>query len=58
MPSNLGLGDTLYGAEGVPFLVEDRYTLLNPVPEQGLAELKPGNVAVQVGGIFRGRGLV
>jgi hypothetical protein len=37
--SNLSLGDTLQGAEGVPFLVEDRYILLNAVPEQGLAEL-------------------
>jgi hypothetical protein len=29
--ANPGLGDTLYGAEAIPFLVEDRYTLLNGV---------------------------
>ena len=46
MPSNPGLGDTLQGAEGVLFLVEDRYTLLNAVPEQGLAELELRNVAM------------
>ena len=43
MPSNPSLGDTLQDDEGIPFLVEDRYILLNAVPEQGLAELKPGN---------------
>jgi len=55
VPSNPGLGDTLQGAEGVLFLVEDRYTLLNAVPEQGLAELELRNVAMQIGRIFRGR---
>jgi hypothetical protein len=54
VPSNLGLGDTLQDAKGIPFLVEDRY-ILNAIPKQGLAELEPGNVAVQIGRTFRGR---
>ena len=53
--SNPGLGHALYGAEAVPFLVEDRHTLPNGVQEQGLTELEPRNVAVQIGRIFRGR---
>jgi hypothetical protein len=52
VPSNPGLGDTLQGAEDIPFLVEDRYILLNAVPDRGLAELESGNVAVQIGRIF------
>ena len=54
MPSNPGLGDALQGTEGVLFLAEDDEAFLNSVHEQGLAELEPGNVAVQIGWIFRG----
>jgi hypothetical protein len=52
VPSNSGLRDALQGAEGVLFLAEDDETFLNGVHEQGLAELEPGNVAVQIGRIF------
>ena len=50
-----GLGDALQGAEGVPFLAEDDEAFLNSVHEQGLAELESGNVAIQIGRIFRAR---
>jgi hypothetical protein len=55
VPSNPGLGDALQGIEGVLFLAEDDEAFLNSVREQGLAELEPGNVAVQIGRIFRAR---
>ena len=55
MPSNPGLGDALQGAEGILFLAEDDEAFLNSVHEQGLAELEPGNVAMQIGRIFRAR---
>jgi hypothetical protein len=45
--NNPSLGDTLQGTKDFPFLAKDRYTFLNAVPEQGLAELKSGNIAVQ-----------
>jgi hypothetical protein len=51
VPSDTGLGHALEDAEAVPLLIED-YNLLNDVLEQGLAELEPGNIAVQ---IFRAR---
>ena len=47
MPSNLGLGDALQGAEGVLFLAEDDEAFLKSVDEQALAELEPGNVAMR-----------
>ena len=50
--SDPGLGHALEGAEAVLLLIEDYYNLLNDVLEEGLAELEPGNIAVQ---IFRGR---
>ena len=53
MPSNPGLGDALQGAKDVLFLAEDDEAFLNDVRELGLAELEPGNVAVQVDRIFR-----
>ena len=53
MPSNPGLGDALQSAEGVLFLAEDDEAFLNSVHEQGLAELEPGNVVVQISRIFR-----
>ena len=43
-PSDLGLGLALEGAEAVPFLIEDRYNLLNGVLEEGLTELEPSNI--------------
>ena len=55
MPSNPGLGDALWGAEGVHFLAEDDEVFLNSVHEQGLAEFDLGNVAMQIGRIFRAR---
>jgi hypothetical protein len=55
VPSNPGLGDALQGAKGVLFLAKDDETFLNGVHEQGLAELEPSNVAVQVGRIFWAR---
>jgi hypothetical protein len=55
MPSNPGLGDALQGAEGVLFLAEDDEAFLNSTHEQGLAELEPGNVAMQISRIFRAR---
>jgi hypothetical protein len=39
----------------VSFLAEDDEAFLNSVHEQGFAELEPGNVAVQIGRIFRAR---
>ena len=54
MSSNPGLGDTLQGVEGILFLVEDSYILLSTVLDQGLAELEPDNVAVQIGRPNRG----
>jgi hypothetical protein len=53
--SNPGLGDAIQGAEGVLFLAEDDEAFLNSVHEQRLAELEPGNVAMQIGRIFRAR---
>jgi len=53
VPSNPGLGDALQGAEGILSLAEDDEVFLNSVHKQGLAELKLGNVAVQIGRIFR-----
>ena len=53
MPSNPGLGDALQGAEGILSLAENDEVFLNSVHKQGLAELKLGNVAVQIGRIFR-----
>jgi hypothetical protein len=55
MLSNPGLGDAIQGAEDVHFLAEDDEAFLNSVHEQGLAELIPGNVAMQIGRIFRAR---
>jgi len=55
VPSNPGLGDALQGTEGVLFLTEDDEAFLNSVREPLLAELEPGNVAVQIGRIFRAR---
>jgi hypothetical protein len=52
VPSDTGLGHALEGAQAVPLLIEDHYNLLNDVLKEGLAELEPGNIAVQ---IFRGR---
>jgi hypothetical protein len=46
VPSDPGLGHALEGDETVPFLIEDRYNLLNGVLEGGLAELKPGNLSL------------
>jgi hypothetical protein len=39
----------------VSFLAEDGEAFLKSLHEQGLAELEPGNVAVQIGRIFRAR---
>ena len=39
----------------VSFLAKGDEAFLNGVHEQGLAELEPGNVAVQIGRIFRVR---
>jgi hypothetical protein len=50
--SNPGLRDALQGAEGVHFLAEDDEAFLN---SRGLAELEPGNVAMQISRIFRAR---
>jgi len=47
----------LQGAEGVHFLAEDDKLFLNTVHEQGLAELEPGNVAVQIRDFFGPGGL-
>jgi hypothetical protein len=44
VPSDPGLGYALEGTEPVPFLIEDRYNLLNDVLEEGLTELKLGNI--------------
>ena len=35
VPSDPGPGHALEGAEAVPFLIEDRYNLLNGVLEEG-----------------------
>jgi hypothetical protein len=53
VPSDTGLGHTLEGTEAVPFLIEDHYNLLNGILKEGLAELEPGNIAVQIARIFR-----
>ena len=55
MPGNPGLGDALQGAEVVLFLPEHYEAFLNTVDVLGLAELKPGNVAEQIGRIFWSR---
>jgi hypothetical protein len=55
MSSNPSLGDALQGAEGILFLAEDDEAFLNSIHEQGLAELEPGNVAMQISRIFRAR---
>ena len=55
MPSNPGLGDAVQGAEDILFLPGDDEAFLNSVHKQGLAELEPGNVAIQIGRIFRAR---
>jgi hypothetical protein len=54
VPSKPGLGDALQGTEDVLFLAEDDKAFLNSIHEQGLAELEPGNAAVQIGRIFPG----
>jgi hypothetical protein len=57
VPSNLAFRDALQGTEYVLFLAEDDEVFLNSIHEQGLAELKSGDVVVQIGRIFRvGRG--
>jgi hypothetical protein len=54
VPSNTGLGNALQDTEGVLFLAEDDEAF-NNVHEQGLSEPEPGNVAAQIGRIFRAR---
>ena len=44
VPNDPGLGHALEGTESVPFLIEDRYNLLNNVLEEGLAKLEPDNI--------------
>ena len=55
MPSDPRLGYALEGIEAIPFLIEDYCNLLYNVLEEELAELKLGNISMQIARIFWGR---
>ena len=55
MLSDPRLGYTLEGTKAVPFLIEDYCNLLYNVLEEELAELKLGNIRIQITRIFWGK---